>query len=251
MLAALLAAAWAAPAGEEKAKENTGPTPEQVRQDMAKLTDRIVRRYLDERPDGRGKADVLLVVGTLYETGKIGGGDSDMARAVEYYRRAAEMGSPQAMCSMGVMYCKGIESDAVKLPRDPEKGRKYLEDAAGHEVTRAMLELGDIYQEGRDVEPDSKKALAYFVDAAKRGEPDALDRLKPVMLRAREWEAAKPGRKANFPTNIDEIVDKNLTQLNIDINFNLLQLFSKVLGELNRRIDTELKKTDYGRQSER
>lgn len=236
-------------AGEEAA--DSGPSLEAIRRELAEISHRVAARYLDERPDGRGKADVLLVIGTLYETGAIGGSQGDVMLAFDYYRRAAEMGSPQAHCSVGVMYAKGVEGERGSVPRNPEKAREHLEAAAAEGVTRAMLELGDIYLEGRDVDVDRDKALAFFIDAAKRGEPDALDRLKPVMLAAKEWEAAKPGRKADFPTGVDEIVDKNLTQLNIDINFELQQLYSRVLVELSKRIDAELKKTNYGRQSER
>lgn len=240
----------ACPAGEEPAP-NSAPKLEEVRRQLELLTDRVVRDYLAEHSPGRGKADILMIVGTLYELGSLTEGEPDLNRAVRFYTEAAEMGSPQAKCSLGIMYSVGRESERGSVPRDPERGRGLLEEAAAKGVTRAMLELGAIYQEGRNVDPDSRKALTYFVDAARRGEADALDKLKPVMLQAKEWEEAKPGRKANFPTSVEEMVDKNLTELNIDINFNLERLYSKVFTELGRRLAAETKRMNHGRTPQR
>lgn len=213
------------------------------RRRMNAVSDKIVTAYIEENTPGRGleRARLLLVVGSLYQMGQLGMNGPNPVRAAEYFRQAADMGLPEAHAAIGHLYNHGAESEAGTIEMDPERARSHYEIAAKGGSSRAMYELGLIYAEGKHVDPDTKKALEYFVDSAKRGDGAAIERLEPVMLRAREWEAAKPGRKANFPTSRNEIMDKDLVQRNIDMNFEMEQLAIKTNADIGRRLALAMK----------
>lgn len=217
---------------------------ERLRREFDAAQARIVDAYIAEQPPGAARADVNLLIGTLYEMGKLGAGDPDRVRAAKYYEAAAAMGSGNALCALGSLYASGAESPDGRIAADAEKSRDYFRRAADAGSVRALVELGMIYADGKNVDPDSKRALEYFMQAAKHGDPDALDRLEPVMRKAREWEAAKPGRegKAGFPTSKEAIIDKELIDRYIDVNFNLQKQMSSIFVELGRRLMAASKK---------
>ena len=237
---AILAPAPGAAAMDEAERQAKLAQLERIQKEMMAVYDRETRSYVDEH--GSGKRDVALVVGTLYEMGRIG--EPDPVRAAKYYAEAAELGSSDAACALGMIYYNGAESDSGAIPRDPAAAMKHFESAAEDGSVRAMVELGLIYADGKNVDPDSKKALEYFREAAAYADATALDRLKPVMAKAKQWEEAKPGRKgkAGFPTHQDEIIDKVKVQRFIDHNFMLQQLASSTYVELSKRFAAATKK---------
>jgi TPR repeat protein len=213
-----------------------------IQKELAATQERLVREYIAEQPPGARRADVNLIIGTLYEIGQFG--EPDSVRAAEYYRAAAEEGSPDAVCALAHMYDVGGTSATGEVPRDPARARALYERAAGAGSVRAMVELGTMYADGRNIDPDPKKALEYFLEAAKWGDATALDRLKPVMLKAREWEDAKPDRKgkAGFPTSQEGLIDKEKVEQFIDVSFNQQKLASAVYVEISRRMMAAMKR---------
>lgn len=222
-------------AGEE---EDPALKIEEIRNRLAASYDRIAHEYLNEQ-SREDRPKIALVIGALFEVGKLG--DPNPAKAMEYYAEAAKLGSADAECALANIY--GMGAPEFKIPRDPARARSMYERAAAGGSTRAMLELGRIYTDGKDVTPDSKKGLEYYLEAARRGEPAALDKLEPVMRKAREWEESHPGKSAGFPTGTDDVVDKGLTQQNIDVQFALGQLASHTFVEISRRIAATMKKS--------
>lgn len=225
--------------GGERDEARIAAERERILRELDATQERIIKGYVAEQEPGPSRADVNLIVGTLYEMGKFGDGEPDPVRAASYYEAAAAMGSENALCALGHLYAAGAESPSGTIRRDPEKAMQFFERAAEVGSVRALVELGIIYADGKNVDPDPKLALDYFTRAAKHGDPDALDRLEPVMRKAREWEDARPGRKAGFPTSKDEIIDKALLDANIDMNYNLQMRLSEVFVELNKRIMME------------
>ncbi len=244
ILLACLAAWWlalaaAAPALDE---DRRNAELERIKQDIAAAQERIVREYAAEQPPGRQRADVLLIIGTLYEIGQLG--DPDCVRAAEYYRGAAAEGSNDAVCALAHLYDIGGASATGEIRRDPQQARAMYEQAAAAGSVRAMVELGVMHADGRNIDPDAKKALEYFLEAAKWGDATALDRLEPVMRKAKEWEEARPERKgkAGFPTSQEEIIDKELVERFIDVAFNQQKLASSVYVEISRRLMAAMKR---------
>lgn len=231
LLAALL---LAAPVGAGEFAEDPDPRVEQLRRHMETLFNRHAAAMIAEQPNQADGADVAMVIGTFVAFGVMG--DADPAKALAFYRRAAEMGSPEAECALGNLYATGGDGPSGGVERDPARARSHYEKAAAAGSVRAMMTLGDMYAEGRNIEPDSKKALQYYLDAAKYGEPAALDKLEPVMRNARQWEEERPGRKANFPTGPEQLVNPTLAKRYKDRNAALDRLASRVYIDLNKRI---------------
>ncbi|MCC8165818.1 MAG: sel1 repeat family protein [Planctomycetes bacterium] len=242
LLCLLMAALGPTPAGAAEpgsALPDPAAQRELIRRQMEAVTDRVVRQYLVDLPEGLARPDVLVIIGALYEMGRLG--EANPVRAEELYLEAAKLDSVEAACSLGNLYQHGAESLYGVIPKDPERSREWYRYAAERGSVKAMVELGAIYTDGQDIDPDAKLGLKYYLDAAKYANPTALDRLEPVMRKAREWEEARPGRDAGFPTSKEEIIDEAFVQEFIDVNFYLEQVASKVFVELSRRIAAELK----------
>lgn len=212
---------------------------EAIRRRIAELTERHARDLIAEQRTRGEKADAALVVGVMYEMGIEG--DADLTLAAGYYRQAAELGAAEAECALGNLYSTGAEGATGRIERDPVKARGHYERAAAAGSAPAMFRLGELYSAGGEGKGDSAKALAYFVDAAKRGDESALERLAPVMKQARDWEAARPGRKANFPTSNEALVDPALLKAAKARNDQLNRFASHIYVELNRRIGASAK----------
>lgn len=215
---------------------------ERIRNEIAVAQQQIVDAYVAEQLPGPGRAEVLFVVGVLYEIGRLG--DPDPVRATAYYEDAADMGHADALCALAHALDVGAKNGTEEIRRDPVRSRELFEEAAERGSVRAMTELGIMYADGRNIDPDSKKALEYFTEAAKWGDATALERLEPVMRKAREWEDAKPERKgkAGFPTNRDDIIDVAKVERAIDVEFNRQKLASAIYVELGKRLMTVMKK---------
>lgn len=215
---------------------------EAIRRRIAELTARHAKDLIAEQETRGEKADAALIMGVMYEMGMEG--DADLSLAAMYYRQAAELGAPEADCALGNLYSVGAEGAAGRIEPDPDKARRHYERAAAAGSAPAMLRLGEMYSAGTGVQADAAKALAYFVDAAKRGEEGAFERLEPVMKQARDWEAARPGRKANFPTSRAALTDPALAKEAKSRTEKLNRFASRLYVELNRRIGASAKEPE-------
>ncbi len=207
-----------------------------IRAELAAVSRRVADQYINEQPPGGLRDRVVLIVGALYETGQMG--DPDPVLAAHYYEQAARQGLPEAAAALAGIHNTGAESASGSIPRNPERARQLYETAAAAGSVPAMLALGIIYAEGMNVDPDPDKALQYLLQAGERGDDTALERLRPVMNRAREWEDARPGRKgkSGFPTSPRELRKGELIQEFIDRTFELDRLASHTLVEISNRI---------------
>ena len=111
-------------------------------------------------------------LGTKYQDGQLGL-EKDVARAVELYKRAAELGVKYAHYSLGCLYDEGedVERDTAKMIRHWEKaamcGSVYARCNLGNEESRA----------GND-----DIALQHNLIAAKLGDKEALDSVKDMFM---------------------------------------------------------------------
>lgn len=216
------------------------PNIERLRRRISEVTIGAAQGLISEQESAEEKADTALVIGAMFEVGQLE--ESDPMLAFEFYRQASEYGCAEADCALGNFYYAGLDTPQGRVPRDQEKAREYYQKAARHGSTAAMMRMGMIFADGMGVDPDPKKALPYFQDAASRGDEEALHRLEPVMRQAKEWQDAKPGRKANFPTSREEIIKPELARQAQNRGAKLDRLASHTYVELNKRIAIELKK---------
>lgn len=181
------------------------------------------------------RADVALAIGAIFELGLMS--DPDPVKAASFFSIASELDSAEADCALGNLYSIGVESKSGRIGRDMPMAVEYWGRAAVDGSIKAMLELGKLYTDGSpEVPRDTKKALNHFMNAASRGNKEALDRLEPIMEQAREWERQRPGRKANFPTSREALVKADLERADRIRSNKLDKIASHVYVELNRRV---------------
>merc|ERR1711971_950618 len=112
----------------------------------------------------------------------------DAKKALKFFTAAADVGQPEANCSLGLMYGMG---DGV--PKDPKKALKFFTAAADAGLPDANFNLGLMYGMGDGVPKDPKKAMDFFTVAADAGHPDA-DRMLGLMYE--EDDGVRTGVKA-------------------------------------------------------
>lgn len=134
----------------------------------------------------RGDVAAMRNLGHLYRWGQ--GVERDIQQAMHWYRRAAETGFARAQANLAAIYLQGDEGVSI----DYAEAHKWFEAAArqGHAV--AQYNLGLMYELGLGVEKNEAIALGWYNNAAKTGQPDALERLSLLVMRRDGDGAAKP-----------------------------------------------------------
>ena len=106
-----------------------------------------------------GCAPALVNLGYAHDLGF--GVTKDPIKAVEYYQRAAELGNPVAAYNLGRKYFTGTNG----LPLDWSASQRYLEQAAGEGLLPAQHLLGQLHvEQGR-----AQEGLAWISRAASHG----------------------------------------------------------------------------------
>jgi len=122
----------------------------------------------------QGDTTALYNLGQLYRLGQ--GVDKDLARAEQYYLRAAERGHVLAQGNLGTLYY-------FKKPKpDVAAALKWWRRAARAGNARAQYMLAHVYFNGDVVARDYVRANAWMILAVKAGLADALKAQK-LMLR--------------------------------------------------------------------
>ena len=109
---------------------------------------------------GNAKAQTVLAV-FYAET-------DDLEKAFEWYLKAAEQGSPDAMCEVGKYYREGY---GVK--KNPEEGVRWLLKSAEKGNDEAARQLGYCYKNGAGVKKDLAEAFKWFIKSAEQGNAQA------------------------------------------------------------------------------
>jgi len=114
-------------------------------------------------------------IGHLFRWGQ--GVEKNIETAMQWYRRAAELGFSRAQANLAAIYLQGEEGVAVNY----DEAHKWFAAAAiqGHAV--AQYNLGLMFELGLGVEKSEAKALGWYNLAAKSGQPEALERLSQLV----------------------------------------------------------------------
>jgi len=110
----------------------------------------------------RGSLEAQASLAVLYEEGR--GVAKDLAKAVEWYTRAAESDDPVAANRLGRIYLEGLG-----VAPDHAKAIEWYRRAAETGYVPAQLNLGALYAEGRVIEQDDARAMEWFRKAAFEG----------------------------------------------------------------------------------
>ncbi|MGK0185102.1 MAG: TPR repeat protein [Verrucomicrobiales bacterium] len=157
-----------------------------------------------ELGESKGDAIAALELGFLYEEGK--GVVADADRAHFFYRAAAQKQLPQAQFHLGMCALKGAgidkdgkvalewfhkaaslgstramyqlarmhEAGAADLKKDPARSNEWFEKAAALGDLRSQNQLGIKYRDGRGVEKDTRLAVKWLSGAASQRYPPAM-----------------------------------------------------------------------------
>ena len=100
----------------------------------------------------------------MYDKGQ--GVPQDYARAVGWWRKAAEQGMAEAQYNLGIAYDNG-----QGIPQDYAEAMKWFRKAAEQGYAKAQYNLGVIYGYGEGVPQDDAHAYMWFKLAASRLRP--------------------------------------------------------------------------------
>ena len=90
----------------------------------------------------------------------------DYAKAVGWWRKAAEQGFAKAQHNLGLMY-----DNSLGVPQDYAKAEKWYRKAAEQGYAKAQYNLGVMYYDGQGVTQDYVQAYAWYNLAASRYPP--------------------------------------------------------------------------------
>ena len=93
----------------------------------------------------------------------------DFFNAMEWYKKAADLGNIDAVRKIGFLYRHG-----KGVPQDKAKGFKFIKQAADKGNVLAIFHVGESYRCGEGVTKDGYKALEWFKKAADLGNVDAI-----------------------------------------------------------------------------
>ncbi len=146
-------------------------------------------------------AEAQYNLGFLYRNGH--GVPQDYAKALQWYRKAAEQENAKAQFFLGLMYGNGLG-----VPQDYARAVGWWRKAAEHGYANAQFFLGLMYREGQVVPQDYAQAHRWYNLAASRFPPGeerdkavknrdhVAKRMTPAQIAeaqklAREWRPKK------------------------------------------------------------
>lgn len=104
-----------------------------------------------------GDADAQSELGMVYY-------DTDAAKAVEWWQKAAAQGNASAQGALGTMYANGLG-----VPKDTAKAVEWIQKGAAQGDADAQYNLALMYYKGEGVSKDMVRAYAWHNLAASHG----------------------------------------------------------------------------------
>lgn len=97
------------------------------------------------------------------------GSPADRAQALEWFRRAAEQGVPEAQYMVGLAYYEG-----TVVKKDVKLALLFINRAAAQGDEDALNVLGNLHMEGEGMPVDQRKGVALYQAAARGGSVEAM-----------------------------------------------------------------------------
>lgn len=101
--------------------------------------------------------------------------EQDLAEALKWFRKANELGHPNAINNMGVMYQNGFG-----VQKDKNEAKKWYQKAVDLGFDVAQNNLGALYLADAKTPEDFEKAMQLFLSAAKKGNKNAAYKLGQI-----------------------------------------------------------------------
>jgi len=122
------------------------------------------RAMKDFKADGSKNSCYNIAI--MYYKGE--GVKQDRREAVQWFRKAADLGHMNAQFILGTMYDKGED-----LALDQGEAFRWYRKAAEQGHKQAQFNVGYMYTMGEGVKKDQKEAVIWLKKAAKQGHPEA------------------------------------------------------------------------------
>jgi len=163
----------------------------------------------------QGDAPAQCNLGLMYSKGT--GVAQDYNEAMQWYHKAADQGDADAQHNLGFMYLKGRG-----VTQNYDEAIQWYRKAVDQGCAGAQCSLGDMYCEGKGVAQNSKKAVQWYNKAANQGHMNAQYNLGNMYREGKEVaqdfdKAVKCYRKA---------ADQGLA----DAQHNLGTMYTKGIG---------------------
>ena len=136
---------------------------------------RALRGFLAIEENDQADENLMYKIGRMYKYGL--GTDSDMLKAIDYFRTAAEKGNPNAKREMASELISGEH-----IPQNTDEGIRLLTEFADMGDTSAAYKLGKIYLNGENVFRDLDTAEKYLKIAVADNNEYALYSLAKLYL---------------------------------------------------------------------
>ena len=125
--------------------------------------------------DDMANDDLFYKLGQMFKFGL--GTDSDVTKAIEYFRRSAEMNNKNGLFEYGKALLIGEH-----IPQDTDSALKILEKAVKLKNSNAKRFLALEYISGEHLEQDFEKGIALLTECADSGDVIACYRLGKIYL---------------------------------------------------------------------
>ena len=112
------------------------------------------------------RASEMFNIGYSYYDGV--GVKRDIGKAIEWFKKAAELNHPRAMFLLGSCYYNG-----TGMNKDYDRALDWLTKAAQLGDAKAMNRLGYMYECGHGTRKDFAEAMKWYEKSSDRGNPDA------------------------------------------------------------------------------
>ena len=126
--------------------------------------------FLKIESDDMANDDLFYKLGQMFNLGL--GTDSDVTKAIEYFRRSAEMNNKNGLFEYGKALLTGEH-----IPQDTDSAVKLLEKAVKLKNSNAKRFLALEYISGEHLEQDFEKGIALLTECADSGDVIACYRL--------------------------------------------------------------------------
>ncbi|CCO06330.1 hypothetical protein RBI_II00576 [Ruminococcus bicirculans (ex Wegman et al. 2014)] len=131
--------------------------------------------FLKIENDDMANDDLFYKLGQMFKFGL--GTDSDVTKAIEYFRRSAEMNNKNGLFEYGKALLIGEH-----IPQDTDSALKILEKAVKLKNSNAKRFLALEYISGEHLEQDFEKGIALLTECADSGDVIASYRLGKIYL---------------------------------------------------------------------
>ena len=131
--------------------------------------------FLKIESDDMANDDLFYKLGQMFNLGL--GTDSDVTKAIEYFRRSAEMNNKNGLFEYGKALLIGEH-----IPQDTDSALKILEKAVKLKNSNAKRFLALEYISGEHLEQDIEKGIALLTECADSGDVIACYRLGKIYL---------------------------------------------------------------------